>query len=385
MKSKPKRAPYWWYYTPYCFFTLAGLVLSCYLAWTHYQNYTSIAYTSFCAISQTINCDTVAQSPWSVIAGLPVAVWGIFSYFFLVVLLLPLAKQNDIFLPLWRLHFHLNLLFSLASLFLAYISITQINSLCILCLGTYAVNFILLFYSWLICKRFEVPFVSHPQEIVSITKQSVRLYLPLTIFIAFALLTKFTLPVYWHLETTTFPDNIASGTTKTGHPWIGAENPKLTIEEFSDYQCFQCYKMQHAIRQLIEKHPDKIRLIHHHYPLDHDFNPIVVPSPFHVGSGKMALLAIYAMNKGNFWEMNDALFLLGRSKRPFNIKYLAEQTKLPVHELSVALTHPDIKKLLYYDIRLGMKKRITSTPSFLINDKIYTGFIPPEIINEAIR
>ena len=104
-----------------------------------------------------------------------------------------------------------------------------------------------------------------------------------------------------------------SGVNDEGHPWIGAENPELTIEEFTDYQCFQCKKMHFFLRRLVAQHPDKIRLVHRNYPLDHELNPIVVSQPYHVGSGKMALVANAAGISGKFWEMNDLLFgLVGK-------------------------------------------------------------------------
>lgn len=378
--------PYKTYYIPFFLLTTVGVVDMIYLTTSHYRNYTDITYASFCAISQAINCDTVAQSPWAIIGGLPVALWGLFGYFLFLILLLPLARNKQTIFPLWRLLFSLGCLYSLLSLFFAYISATKIHSFCILCIAAYGINFALLFQSWLICRRFKIfPFFSSFNKGIYLVVSNKKIYSPIIILTALFFLVQIFFPHYWELEQAEFSVNIATGVTKDGHPWIGAQDPILTIEEFSDYQCFQCFKMQFTLRKLIKENPEKIRLIHRHYPMDHEFNPIVVPTPFHVGSGKMALLAIYATTQGKFWEMNDALFQMGRTKKPFNTKYLAEKTKIPARELTLALSHPDIKKRLNYDILTGMKKRITATPSFLINGKVYTGAIPPKILEEALR
>lgn len=386
MKKPQQRLAYHYYYIPTLLFVIAGIGVSLYLAQSHYRNFTDPAYASFCAISRSINCDTVAQSPWSVIGGLPVALWGLLGYLFYFLLLLPLAKENDLNFSLWRFLFFLGWLYSLASLFFSYISATKIHSFCILCIASNGISFALLFQSWLVCRRFNIfPFYSHFRSALSLFYSNFKIYFPLVFVFFLFLIAQLFMPHYWEFEAAEIPGNITKGVTENGHPWIGAEEPVLIIEEFSDYQCFQCLKMHFTLRKLIQEHPNKIRLVHRHYPMDHDFNPVVIPKPFHVGSGKMALLAIYAMTQGKFWEMNDALFQFGRTKMPFNTKYLAEKTGIPARELTVALSHPDIKKMLNHDILIGMKKRITATPTFVINDKVYTGFIPPEILDQAVR
>ena len=65
---------------------MAGLVDSVYLSISHYRVYTDIGYKSFCAISRTINCDTVSQSPFSIFLDVPVPVWGIIGYTFFLLL-----------------------------------------------------------------------------------------------------------------------------------------------------------------------------------------------------------------------------------------------------------------------------------------------------------
>jgi protein-disulfide isomerase len=173
--------------------------------------------------------------------------------------------------------------------------------------------------------------------------------------------------------------------TEDGHPWIGAENPELTIIEFTDYQCFQCKKMHFFLRSLIENHPDKIRLVHRHFPMDHKFNSTIVPEPFHEGSGEMALLAIYAAAKGKFWEMNDLLFELGTQGKDISINFLARKTGLDPRKLSMARYSRKARRWLTADIWKGMKLRILGTPGYLINGQVYQGYIPPEIIRKAIE
>ena len=80
--------PFAVYYFTVVFLTLAGLIVSLYLSYSHYRVYTDVGYKSFCAISKAINCDTVSQSAYSIFLGLPVPVWGIVGYIFFLLFML---------------------------------------------------------------------------------------------------------------------------------------------------------------------------------------------------------------------------------------------------------------------------------------------------------
>ena len=382
--SKP--LPYKYYYFPVLLLVLLGLTDTLYLALSHYRNYTDITYSSFCAISKAINCDTVSQSPWSILFGMPVALWGFFGYLLYGTILMAARKKTQQQLSLWSLLFLLGFLFSLAAVYFGYVSGTKIHSYCILCILSYAISFALLIYSWLIRRRFDNrPFLTSLAQSFSFILGNRFLKITLPILIALFIGIKISLPHYWKYTFPAVSEKISTGLTEDLSPWIGAEQPTLTIEEYSDYQCFQCYKMHFMLRRLISQYPTKIRLIHRHYPMDNAVNEIIVPTPFHVGSGKMAMMAIYASFKNKFWQANDALFQLGQQKKPFNTKTLSQETGIPPGELAMATRNPKIRLLLQRDIRKGMLLHITGTPTFVINNQTYQGSIPAEILEKAIQ
>ena len=375
---------------PVYFWTVAilafgGLSASIYLSINHYRNYTDIGYKSFCAISRAINCDTVSQSPYSILFGVPVAIWGVIGYIFFL-LFLPLAwgkiaeKKRT-----WPLLFLVSVVFSCISIIYALISTFYIESYCIVCMLSYGSNFFLLYYVWLIRRRFERTGILDGLRrdigfLWNVRKKCVSLFSP---FLIGVILVVILFPDYWNFAPPSLSAQIPKGITEAGHPWIGAENPELVVTEFTDYLCFQCKKMHFYLRQIVAKHPDKVRLIHRHYPMDHKFNPIV-KDPFHVGSGAMALLAVYATGRGKFWEMNDILFSIAREKNTINIKELAEKVGLDHKELSSSIYNRNIRHKLQIDIWEGMKLRITGTPSYVMNDKVYLGEIPPDIIKNVV-
>jgi uncharacterized membrane protein/protein-disulfide isomerase len=389
MKRDKKREiiplPYPVYYCAVFALVLCGIVLSGYLAYSHYLNYTDIGYQSFCAISQAINCDTVSQSSYSVFIGLPVPVWGLTGYAFLFWLVILAWRREASEARLWALIFWMALVFVLLSLTLAAVSTFLIHSYCIMCIGVYIVCFFTSWFAWLIRKRFAVRhLVKDTLEDLKYLGHEKRSSIPLLVlFMVGVVLVYALMPSYWHMRPPRLSLDIPSGTTPEGYPWLGAERPEIEIEVFSDYQCFQCKKMHMYLRQLIERYPDKLRMVHRHYPMDHEVNPIV-KTPFHRGSGKLALLAIYAAENDRFWAMNDILFQLAGQHKSIDLKYLAQRTGLEAIELYKAINNPATFRKLSRDLKDGFGYGIDGTPSFVIDEKVYSGIIPTEIINRIM-
>jgi uncharacterized membrane protein/protein-disulfide isomerase len=385
LKSKKRIIPIAY---PYYFFTVAVIALigffdAIYLAVSHYRLYTDMAYKSFCAISRSLNCDTVSQSPFSIFFGVPVPVWGIVGYAFFLVLLVFAWPQKAQKKRMWSLLFLLSLAFTAYSTVLAVISSYIIGSYCIMCILSYGVNLLLLYFSWIIRKRF------HGESIFKALALDLRHLLSYprvsvcggATACAGVLLLLMFFPPYWQLMPPSATADLPTGITVDGHPWIGAENPELVIVEFTDYRCFPCKKMHYFLRRLIEAHHNKIRLVHRHFPMDHKVNPIV-NRPYHEGAAKLAIVSLFAAKKNKFWIMNDILFNLSRHVKAVNIKNLAEQAGIPVEGIRHIWGNQQLWNTLKKDIRAGIAYGLTGTPGFVVNGQVYQGRIPAEALKQ---
>lgn len=389
MKAKSKQIvplPFACYFIPTLVLASAGLANSIYLAISHYRVYTDMAYKSFCAISRDINCDTVSQSPFSIFLNVPVPIWGIVGYILFLVLLFanrrPLSNKSRV----WPTLFVVALCFSIYSVVLALISIFHIHSYCIMCIASYGVNFALLYFTWLTYRRFGHRSMrvglKHDFDYFFNRKIKSVIFLSACIAVLVLLMTFF--PAYWKISSIDLDTSLATGVTAEGHPWIGAENPKLIITEFTDYQCFQCKKMHFYLRELITGYPDAIRLVHRNFPMDHTYHPLV-KEPFHIGSAKLALLALYASQKEKFWEVNDMLFNIDNREGYINIRGMAASVGFEAADFARAMHDRELQYKLLVDIREGMKLGVLGTPAYLINDEVYMGHVPPEIIQEVLE
>jgi protein-disulfide isomerase len=312
-------------------------------------------------------------------------VWGIVGYFFFLLFLLFAKSKEAGNKRVWTLLFLIAAAFTLYSIALAAISTFHIQSYCIMCLVLYAVNLLLLFYTRMIRSRFKsgglMDGFNKDIRFLKTKRSSVlSLFAP---FFSGIILLLILFPAYWQFDSPVLLSKTNSGITKDGHPWIGADDPKLIITEFTDYKCFQCKKMHFFLRQLIAKHPAKIRLVHRNFPMDHTVNPIV-KEPFHIGSGKMALMAIHAAIQNKFWQMNDILFEMAKEGDFIDVGELASQLGMDPKTLARSLNDPAGMKILQDDILTALKLNINGTPAFVIKEKVYLAQIPSEIIKNVL-
>jgi protein-disulfide isomerase/uncharacterized membrane protein len=381
-----KPLPYRVYYLTVLFVALGGFADSAYLAISHYRVYNDIGYSSFCAISRAINCDTVSQSPQAILWSLPSPVWGVFGYLCYVMLLGLVYRPDPGRHRLWPTLFLVSLGFCLYSIYLAYVSTFKIHAYCIMCIVDYGINFGLLYFCWLIRRRFQGPGLIDGLKqdlrfLWAVKKRSVPLGAVLGVLIVGTLVL---FPRYWKSPPPLVSSHIQTGTTADGHPWIGAADPEIVITEFTDYQCFQCNKLHYYLRRIIAQKPGKLRLVHRHFPMDHRVNPLV-KQPYHMRAGALALMAIYAAEQGRFWPMNDYLFVIARGEAAIRIEDVARKTGLDPDALKQALVDPGIRKKLKQDITDGIQLGIEGTPGFIIDGQVYQAMLPPEILKRLLQ
>ena len=77
--------------------------------------------------------------------------------------------------------------------------------------------------------------------------------------------------------------------------WLGNNDAKIVIVEFSDYNCPFCAQSSPIIRSVVKKHSNDVKLIYRDLPL-------------HDESKKLAIAARCAGEQKKFWQMHDKLF-----------------------------------------------------------------------------
>ncbi len=82
--------------------------------------------------------------------------------------------------------------------------------------------------------------------------------------------------------------------------WQGNSKAKVSVVEFSDFQCPFCLRFEPQIKQMLQEYGDKIRFTYRHFPL----------SSIHPEAEKAAEAYECAKEQGKPWEMHAKLFEL---------------------------------------------------------------------------
>jgi protein-disulfide isomerase/uncharacterized protein YneF (UPF0154 family) len=158
-------------------------------------------------------------------------------------------------------------------------------------------------------------------------------------------------------------------------PYLGSDDAKVTIIEFSDYACPYCAKFEiQILPKILEKYGDKIKFVYRDFPL-----------PFH---GNKSILAAKAANcagdQGKYWDMHDILFkrqtewaeLDGALEQ--RLYAYAEELNLNMNEFEACMESEKYDKEIRKDYIDGEKAGVTGTPTVFINGIKIVGARPVE-------
>ncbi len=148
-------------------------------------------------------------------------------------------------------------------------------------------------------------------------------------------------------------------------PVLGPKNAKVTIIEFSDFQCPFCRRAANTVKRLVKAYPKKVRLVFKHLPLG-----------FHRHAFSAALAAMAAHEQGKFWEFHDKLFANNRSLGRANYIKWAKELGLDVAKFTKALDSKKYKDYINADANLARRVGANGTPTFFINGKRLVGAQP---------
>ena len=156
-------------------------------------------------------------------------------------------------------------------------------------------------------------------------------------------------------------------------PQVGAKEPKITLIEFSDFQCPYCSRAKGTLDELKKLYKDDLQITFRHFPL-----------PFHSNAMPAAIAAAAAAEQGKFWEMHDKLFANQQNLSPADFEKYAGEIGLDLAKFKAAVENPKTKALVEADAKMGTNFGVGGTPSFFINGHSFSGAYPLESFKTAI-
>ena len=158
-------------------------------------------------------------------------------------------------------------------------------------------------------------------------------------------------------------------------PLRGAPMAKVTIVEFSDFECPYCGNAHPILSDLIAKSGGKVNLVFKNFPLE-----------AHKNAQPAARAAVAAQQQGKFWEMADALFEHQRELSPEKIRALAEEIGLDIEKFDDAVASAEVQARVDADRKEGASLDVQGTPTLFVNGRPYREPIQslPKYIKEEL-
>jgi protein-disulfide isomerase len=158
-------------------------------------------------------------------------------------------------------------------------------------------------------------------------------------------------------------------------PIWGNKDAKITVVEFSDFQCPFCGRANETVLELKKKYGSKIKLFYKQFPL-----------PMHKDArpAAEASLCVNEQSTDKFWKFGDILFKNQDKLDAQNLEKFAKQAGADAKKFSECVASKKFAAQVQADQAYGEKIGVRSTPTFFINGQLVSGAVPIETFAEVI-
>ncbi len=156
-------------------------------------------------------------------------------------------------------------------------------------------------------------------------------------------------------------------------PVKGAKHAKVTVVEFSDFQCPFCSRVNPTLKQLETAYPNDVRVVWKHQPL-----------PFHPQAMPAAAAAEAAREQGKFWQMHDLLFENQQTLSPSQYDQWAAKIGLDPKKFQASASAEKTRARIEEDSRLGARVGANGTPTLFVNCRQIVGAQPYENFKKMV-
>jgi protein-disulfide isomerase len=142
----------------------------------------------------------------------------------------------------------------------------------------------------------------------------------------------------------------------------GAPEAKVTIVEWSDFQCGYCRKVVPTLKEIEKLYGKDVRIAFKHFAI-----------PKHERARAAAIATEAAGRQGKFFEMHDKVFDNAKQLTDENFVAWAREMQLDVAKFQRDLADPALAKKVDDDQKQGAKLGVRGTPTFFVNGRYLSG------------
>jgi protein-disulfide isomerase len=164
------------------------------------------------------------------------------------------------------------------------------------------------------------------------------------------------------------PEKKQAPPVPAGDAYKGAKDAKVVIQQWSDYQCPFCSRVEPTVNEIQKVYGDKVKIVWRDKPL-----PMHPNAPLAAEAGREAL-----KQKGNdgFWKMHKKMFENQQKLSREDLESYAKDIGLDMDKFKGALDNHTHKAAVDADDKAGTELGISGTPAFLINGYYVSGAQP---------
>jgi protein-disulfide isomerase len=147
-----------------------------------------------------------------------------------------------------------------------------------------------------------------------------------------------------------------------GAPFKGPANAKVTIVEFSDFQCPYCAKAAVEAAQVVQRFPNDVKLVFKQFPLED-----------HSQAALAAEASLAAQAQDKFWPLHDKMYANFRQINRARILIWAMEAGLDLNRFKTDLDSRKYAARVHAEEQEGEVAGVEGTPTFFINGKRFNG------------
>lgn len=160
--------------------------------------------------------------------------------------------------------------------------------------------------------------------------------------------------------------------------FIGKKDAKITIVEYSDFECPYCQKGFATIKQVLEAYPNDVRILFKHFPLD--FHPKALPAAkYYEAVAKQSPEKAHKFHDEVFSNQAEL-----RAKGEDFLKAAAKKAGADMKQVEKDLKSDSIMTRINADMEEAKKFGVSGTPGFVINGVSLKGAYPFPAFKEII-
>lgn len=156
---------------------------------------------------------------------------------------------------------------------------------------------------------------------------------------------------------------------------LGADHAPITVVEYGDFECPNCKQAAPALKLLLDRFEERVRLVYRHFPLEE-----VHPHALHAAEAAEAAGA-----QGKFWEMHDLLFENQLHLKQQQLRGYAERLGLDMARYTAEIDDEIYLQRIREHQRSGHDSGVRGTPTFFLNGRIFDTSFGMQSLFDAVE